>query len=75
MQCPVCSRPAENLTPDTLDGVVVGCQHCGSYMIPGVAFYDFVGLDMSKRVAALERAKLGSQGGWPQVSAGSLRPR
>ena len=58
MQCPVCSRPAENLTPNTLDGVVVGCDHCGSYMIQGGAFHEFVGLEMSKRLAALEGASL-----------------
>lgn len=75
MQCPVCSRPAENLTPNTLDGVVVGCDHCGSYMIQGGAFHEFVGLEMSKRLAALEGAKLASRGGWPLVSASSIRPR
>jgi hypothetical protein len=75
MQCPVCSRPAENLTPNTLDGVVVGCNHCGSYMIQGGAFHEFVRLEMSKRLAALESAKLASRGGWPLVSASSIRPR
>ena len=75
MQCPVCSRPAENLTPNTLDGVVVGCTHCGSYMIDGGAFHEFVGLEMRDRLRALEAARLGSRGGWPQVSANAIRPR
>lgn len=75
MQCPVCARPAQNLTPNTLDGVVVGCDHCGSYRIQGSAFYEFVGLELHKRQAALEGAKLASQGGWPLVSANSIRPR
>jgi hypothetical protein len=75
MQCPVCSRPAENLTPNTLDGVVVGCHDCGSYRIHGGAFYEFVGLELNKRLAALEAAKGASQGGWPLVNASCLRPR
>jgi len=75
MQCPVCSRPAQNLTPNTLDGVVVGCTHCGSYRIHGGAFYEFVGLEMNKRLAALEAAKGSSQGGWPLVNANCLRAR
>jgi hypothetical protein len=75
MQCPVCSRSAENLTPNTLDGVVVGCDHCGSYRITGGAFHEFVGLERKERLAALEAAKLVSRGGWPLVSAGALAGR
>jgi len=75
MQCPVCSRPAKNLTPNTLDGVVVGCHDCGSYRIHGGAFFEFVGLEQNKRLAALEAAKGASQGGWPLVNASCLRPR
>jgi hypothetical protein len=75
MQCPVCSRQAENLTPNTLDGVVVGCEHCGDYRISGGAFHEFMTLQSERRTAALEAAKLGSQGGWPLISSGCVRPR
>jgi hypothetical protein len=75
MQCPVCSRPAENLTPNTLDGVVVGCDQCGSYRITGGAFHAFVGLELKQRLAALEAAKLVSRGGWPLVGAGTTAGR
>jgi hypothetical protein len=73
MQCPVCARPAENLTPNTLDGVVVGCGHCGRYRIHGGTFHAFVSLELSQRLAALETAKLCSQGGWPLVNNRCLR--
>ncbi len=75
MQCPVCGSQAENLTPNTLDGVVVGCQRCGHYRISGSAFHDFARLQSDKRVAALEAAKLTSRGGWPMISASCIRDR
>jgi hypothetical protein len=75
MQCPVCSQPAKNLTPNTLDGVVVGCDHCGDYRVHGGAFYDLLQLDASRRSAALEAAKLASRGGWPMLNASCLRIR
>jgi hypothetical protein len=61
------------LTPNTLDGVVVGCDHCGSYRILGGTFHAFVSLEMTQRLAALEAAKLASQGGWPLVNNRCLR--
>ena len=52
MQCPICTRPAENLTPNTLDGVVVGCDHCGDYRVSGTAFYGLTRLAAHQRAAA-----------------------
>jgi hypothetical protein len=75
MQCPVCCRPAENLTPNTLDGVVVGCDRCGAYRIAGSAFHDLMRLQLEKRVAVLEAAKLASRSGWPMISTASIRAR
>jgi hypothetical protein len=73
MQCPVCSRKAKNLTPNTLDGVVVGCGHCGDYRISGGGFHALMGLQVENRIAALKVAKLTSQGGWPLVEVGGHR--
>lgn len=67
MQCPVCGRQAENLTPGTLEGVVVGCDHCGQYRIAGSAFHDLMRLQLDKRGAALQAAKLASRHGWPMI--------
>jgi len=75
MQCPICTRPAENLTPNTLDGVVVGCDHCGDYRVSGTAFYGLTRLAAHQRAAALEVAKLGSRAGWPMISEGCVAAR
>lgn len=72
MQCPVCRGEARNITPNTMDGVVVGCAQCGDYRITGVAFHDFMRLQDEKRAAALQAAKLSSQSGWPMISATAL---
>jgi hypothetical protein len=75
MQCPVCRGQAQNLTPNTLDGVVVGCAQCGDYRIAGVAFHGFMRLQTDKRAAALEAAKATSRSGWPMISATAVRLR
>ncbi len=67
MQCPVCRAQAENLTPNTLEGVIVGCAQCGSYRISGVAFHDFMRLQGEQRLAALAQARLASTSGWPII--------
>jgi hypothetical protein len=72
MQCPVCSRQAENLTPSTLEGVVVGCDHCGQYRIAGSALHDLMRLHIEKRGAALKAAKLASRHGWPMINVATL---
>ena len=68
MQCPVCYQQAENLTPNTLDGVVVGCSNCGDYRISGAAYLDLSRLDRGQRHAALKVAKAGNRAGWPIIS-------
>jgi hypothetical protein len=73
MQCPVCRRQARNLTPLTLEGVVVGCDRCGDYRVAGDALHPLMGLTLEKRVAALDAAKAASQAGWPIVVARSMR--
>lgn len=75
MQCPVCFGPAQNLTPNTMDGVVVGCTQCGDYRITGVAFHDFMRLQNEKRAAALQAAKLASHSGWPMISTSAIASR
>ena len=75
MQCPVCRGHAENLTPNTMDGVVVSCGGCGDYRISGVAFYAFTRLQDEKRVAALAAAKMAAQNGWPTICRGALEGR
>ena len=75
MQCPVCRGQAQNLTPNTMDGVVVGCAQCGDYRITGVAFHSFMRLQTDKRAAALEAAKLASHSGWPMISATAIGSR
>jgi hypothetical protein len=67
MQCPVCRGQAENLTPTTLDGVVVSCHSCGDYRISGTIFYAFTRLQDEKRVAALAAAKTAARAGWPTI--------
>jgi hypothetical protein len=73
MQCPVCHSQARNLTPLTLEGVVVGCDRCGDYRVAGDALYRLMGLALEQRVAALDAAKAASQAGWPIVVARSMR--
>jgi hypothetical protein len=73
MQCPVCRGQAQNLTPVTLDGVVVGCERCGDYRVAGDALHPLMGLAPEKRAAVLEAAKAASQAGWPIVLARSVR--
>lgn len=75
MQCPVCCGQAKNLTPNTLDGVVVGCDQCGDYRIAGSAFHDLMRLQLEKRVAALEAARVASRTGWPMISTTAIRSR
>lgn len=72
MQCPVCLGQARNLTPNTLDGVVVGCERCGDYRVAGDALHPLMGLTPDRRAAVLEAAKAASRGGWPSVVASSL---
>jgi hypothetical protein len=72
MQCPVCRGEARNITPNTMDGVVVGCAQCGDYRIAGVAFHDFMRLQDEKRAAALQAAKLSSHSGWPMINAAAV---
>jgi hypothetical protein len=72
MQCPVCAGNAENLTPNTLDGVVVGCGQCGDYRISGGAFYGLMRLEQPRRAAVLAAAKRVSPVGWPMIGAASL---
>jgi hypothetical protein len=72
MQCPVCHGRAENLTPNTLDGVVVGCSACGPYRVAGGALHDLMRLEREARMKALEVAKRSSRGGWPMISASCL---
>jgi hypothetical protein len=73
MQCPVCASQAKNLTPNTLDGVVIGCAHCGEYRIAGGAFYALTALKPDRRVEALAAAKRGSQAGWPTINRSCIR--
>jgi hypothetical protein len=73
MQCPVCRGQAENLTPNTLDGVVVGCERCGDYRVAGDALHSLMGLAPDRRAEVLAAAKAASRAGWPIVVARSLR--
>jgi hypothetical protein len=73
MQCPVCRGQARNLTPNTLDGVVVGCDRCGDYRVAGDALHPLMGLAPEKRAEVLEAAKAVSRAGWPYVMARSVR--
>ena len=75
MQCPVCRGQAENLTPNTMDGVVVSCGSCGDYRISGVAFYAFSRLQDEKRLAALTAAKQTARTGWPTICRGVIEVR
>jgi hypothetical protein len=73
MQCPVCSGKAENLTPNTLDGVVIGCERCGDYRVAGDALHPLMRLAPEKRAAVLTAAKAASRAGWPIVLVRSIR--
>jgi hypothetical protein len=73
MQCPVCRGQARNLTPNTLDGVVIGCDRCGDYRVAGDALHALMSLAPEQRAAVLEAAKAACQAGWPYVMARSVR--
>ncbi len=75
MQCPVCLEKAENLTPNTMEGVVVGCSRCGAYRISGVAFHGFMRLESDQRRAALADARLAAKHGWPVIARVSANAR
>ena len=75
MQCPVCRGQAENLTPNTLEGVVVSCSTCGDYRISGTVFYAFSRLQDDKRAAALAAAKMASPTGWPAICRSAIDTR
>jgi hypothetical protein len=75
MQCPVCRCQAENLTPCTLEGVVVSCTTCGDYRISGPAFHEFMRLQTDRRAALLQTAKLTTRSGWPTIGVSSLGSR
>ena len=72
MQCPICAGQARNLTPNTLDGVVVGCDHCGDYRIAGAAYYELTRLAADARTAALAAARRASSSGLPMISRGCI---
>jgi hypothetical protein len=72
MQCPVCASQAKNLTPNTSEGVVIGCGHCGDYRIAGSAFYTLTTLKPDMRLAALASAKRASQAGWPIINSSCI---
>jgi hypothetical protein len=69
MQCPVCLEKAENLTPNTLQGVVVGCKQCGDYRISAVAFAGFMRLEADQKRAALAAARSSATHGWPMIGS------
>jgi hypothetical protein len=75
MQCPVCLEKAENLTPSTMEGVVVGCSQCGDYRISGVAFAGFMRLQTEQRRAALADARQAAKHGWPVIARVSAHAR
>jgi hypothetical protein len=75
MQCPVCSQKCENLTPATLEGVVVGCGNCGVYRISGHAYDPLMRLEPARRAGALAAAKLVSRHGWPMIDAACVNAR
>jgi len=69
MQCPVCLERAENLTPNTMEGVVVGCSRCGDYRISGVAFAGFMQLQAEQRRAVLADARQTAKHGRPVIGS------
>ena len=75
MQCPICLREAENLTPATLAHVVLGCTECGPYRISGVDYERFFRLPPDLRAQALARAKSATRFGLPMIDAGALSAR
>lgn len=75
MQCPVCSGKADNLTPSTMEGVVIACTECGDYRISGGVFYEFTRLQADQRRAALANARQVSKHGWPMIGSASLGTR
>lgn len=72
MQCPICSREAQNLTPNTLPNVVLGCTDCGEYRISGEAYAHFAGLAPTLRAEALTRAKRATRHGLPMIDREAL---
>lgn len=73
MQCPVCSRQAENLTPTTLSAIVLACSECGDYRIAADAYHGLAQLDAARRALVLHHAKRASLHGLPMIDIGSLR--
>lgn len=73
MQCPVCSRPAENRTPTTLPAIVLACSACGDYRIAADAYHGLAQMDAARRALALDHAKRSSRHGLPMIDIGSLR--
>lgn len=73
MQCATCGAVAENVTPGGFDGLVVRCEHCGTYEIAGTAENALLRLSLPERAAALEKAKrLAAPGTRPCISSACL---
>ena len=75
MQCPVCSGKAENLTPNTMEGVVVGCTNAATTGSRAGVFYAFTRLQADQRRAALADARQTARHGWPVIGSASLSLR
>jgi hypothetical protein len=71
LDCPICCAQAQNLTPPTYGGLVIGCDRCGTYRIMKSAVPAVRKLKAEKRLDALKRAKtLISSRGWPTINSG-----
>ena len=75
MLCPVCSHKAQNITPATMEGVVISCENCGGYRISGGAYHELMRLQLERRGAALESARRVSPHGWPMIDSACVRVR
>jgi hypothetical protein len=69
----MCTAQAKNLTPNTYDGVVIGCPRCGDYQITGTVFDQLLRLAVAERTKALQRAiERASPGARPTISTTCL---
>jgi hypothetical protein len=59
MQCPLCSGPANDITPTDFDGEIIHCPLCGDYEIAGNVQGRFTRSALEDRRSAWRKSFLG----------------
>jgi hypothetical protein len=68
--CPVCTTPAEDITPPGFDGIAVRCKVHGDFEVSGTALAVLADADAERWADALAKAKRATvAGSRPQINS------